>query len=111
MSINSTGLILLPGAGEPDYNRGPAIIAAVTITTVLALAIVLLRLWVRVTMVRSVGSDVRNLSKPHAQGLRLTRLGLRYHWGHCKATRSSTCRKLISISFSQSSDGSSSYLK
>ncbi|KAH7379961.1 hypothetical protein BKA64DRAFT_765615 [Cadophora sp. MPI-SDFR-AT-0126] len=57
MSSNSTVVAVLPGADQPDHNRGPAIIAAATITTIIALATTLVRLWVRAFMVRSVGPD------------------------------------------------------
>ncbi|KAK0113334.1 hypothetical protein ONS95_013590 [Cadophora gregata] len=57
MSSNSTNLLLPPGGDQPDDSRGPAIIAAVTITTISALATVILRLWVRIKIVRSVGPE------------------------------------------------------
>lgn len=51
--------ILHPGgAGLPDINRGPDIIAATTVTTVVALITVLARLYVRVGIIRNVGLDV-----------------------------------------------------
>jgi hypothetical protein len=46
---------VLPGAHP---NRGPAIIASCSITTLLALSAVAARMWVRARMIRSVGADV-----------------------------------------------------
>ena len=46
------------GAGLPDDNRGPNILAAVSITTSVALLVVLTRLYVRIFMVKNVGLDV-----------------------------------------------------
>jgi hypothetical protein len=48
----------LGGAGLPDDNRGPNILAAVSITTGAALVVVLARLYVRLFIVRNVGLDV-----------------------------------------------------
>lgn len=48
----------LGGAGLPDDNRGPNILAAVSITTGAALVVVLARLYVRFFIVRHVGLDV-----------------------------------------------------
>ncbi|KAF5014637.1 hypothetical protein F66182_14306, partial [Fusarium sp. NRRL 66182] len=48
----------LGGAGLPDDNRGPNILAAVSVTTGAALAVVLARLYVRLFIVRNVGLDV-----------------------------------------------------
>ncbi|KAK8057055.1 integral membrane family protein [Apiospora saccharicola] len=48
----------LPGAGLPDDYRGSEILGAVIATTSVALITVLARLWVRLTMVHKMGSDV-----------------------------------------------------
>ncbi|EED15870.1 conserved hypothetical protein [Talaromyces stipitatus ATCC 10500] len=45
------------GAGLPDDNRGPNILAAVSITTGAALVVVLTRLYVRIFMVKNIGLD------------------------------------------------------
>jgi hypothetical protein len=50
---------LLPGADEPDVNKGPAILAACSTMTALALVSVCARILVRVKMVHSAGLDVR----------------------------------------------------
>lgn len=48
----------LGGAGLPDIDQGPRILAATTITTIVALVIVLARFYVRIWVVRNVGYDV-----------------------------------------------------
>ncbi|GIJ92617.1 hypothetical protein Asppvi_001895 [Aspergillus pseudoviridinutans] len=45
------------GAGLPDDNRGPAILAATSTVTICALLTVLARMYVRVFMIRNVGAD------------------------------------------------------
>ncbi|KAF7622177.1 hypothetical protein F9C07_8209 [Aspergillus flavus] len=45
------------GAGLPDENQGPRILAATTITTVFALLTVLARMYVRLFIIRNVGLD------------------------------------------------------
>jgi hypothetical protein len=47
------------GAGLPDDNRGPAILAATSTVTICALLTVLARMYVRVFIIRNVGADVR----------------------------------------------------
>jgi hypothetical protein len=49
--------LALPGAGLPDVNNGPAILAAVATTTIIALVVVVLRLYVRIGMLRAIGPD------------------------------------------------------
>lgn len=49
---------LLPGAGLPDVNKGPLILGTTITVTVLALALVCTRVWVRVVMIHSFGPDV-----------------------------------------------------
>ncbi|KAI1385399.1 uncharacterized protein F4822DRAFT_432250 [Hypoxylon trugodes] len=49
--------IVPPGTGQPDYNRGPEIAGAVVSTTLAALVVVLARIFVRVRMTRSIGTD------------------------------------------------------
>lgn len=48
----------LGGLGYPDVNNGPSILVSTTITTMLALAVVLARAYVRVIIVRNFGLDV-----------------------------------------------------
>lgn len=52
---------LLPGANEPDINKGPAILRACSTVTLLAFFSVCARIFVRVRMVHSTGPDVRVL--------------------------------------------------
>lgn len=52
--------IPLPGSDQPDLNQGPHILGAVISTTVCALVVVCARLFVRLRMTRSIGTDVRN---------------------------------------------------
>ncbi|KAK8117369.1 integral membrane family protein [Apiospora kogelbergensis] len=52
----------LPGAGLPDEYRGDEILGAVIATTTLACLTVCARLWVRLTMVHKMGSDVLSLA-------------------------------------------------
>ncbi|RHZ50654.1 uncharacterized protein CDV56_100989 [Aspergillus thermomutatus] len=47
----------LAGAGLPDDNRGPAILAATSVVTICALLTVLARMYVRVFIIRNVGAD------------------------------------------------------
>ncbi|KAI1371303.1 hypothetical protein F4677DRAFT_464403 [Hypoxylon crocopeplum] len=47
----------LPGADQPDKNRGPDILGAVVSTTLVALIAVCARLFVRIRMIRSTGTD------------------------------------------------------
>lgn len=49
--------LLLPGANEPNINKGPAILRACSTVTLLALFSVCARIWVRVRMVRKTGPD------------------------------------------------------
>lgn len=49
---------MLPSANQPDINRGGSILAACGTMTVLALAAVCCRIWVRARMVHSIGPDV-----------------------------------------------------
>jgi hypothetical protein len=49
---------LLPGAGLPDYNRGPLILGTTISVTILAFLSVCARIWVRVRMIHSTGPDV-----------------------------------------------------
>lgn len=53
--IMATGLVL--GSGLPDENKGPQILGAVAATTILALIVVAMRLYVRVWMLRSASFD------------------------------------------------------
>ncbi|RDL30696.1 uncharacterized protein BP5553_10041 [Venustampulla echinocandica] len=46
-----------PGFGQPDVNHNVAINSAVAVTTCVALLAVGVRMWVRISMVRSVGWD------------------------------------------------------
>ena len=48
------------GAGLPDENQGPRILAATTIATGCAFITVLARVYVRLFIIRNVGLDVRN---------------------------------------------------
>lgn len=48
------------GAGLPDENQGPRILAATTIAIVCAFFSVLARVYVRLLIIRNVGLDVRN---------------------------------------------------
>jgi hypothetical protein len=50
---------LLPGASEPDINKGPQILGACGAVTTLALISVCSRIFVRVRMVNNPGPDVR----------------------------------------------------
>ncbi|KNG83679.1 integral membrane family protein [Aspergillus nomiae NRRL 13137] len=45
------------GAGLPDENQGPRILAATTVTTVFALLTVMARMYVRLFIIRNVGLD------------------------------------------------------
>ncbi|GIK07579.1 hypothetical protein Aspvir_003245 [Aspergillus viridinutans] len=47
----------IAGAGLPDENRGPAILAATSVVTISALLTVLARMYVRVFIIRNVGAD------------------------------------------------------
>jgi hypothetical protein len=47
------------GYGEPDENYGPKLVAATSVVTVVALISVILRLWVRIGIIKSVGWDDR----------------------------------------------------
>ncbi|KAI1097550.1 hypothetical protein F4804DRAFT_351522 [Jackrogersella minutella] len=47
----------LPGEGQPDDTRGPQILGAVISTTLVALIVFCLRIYVRIHMVRNVGID------------------------------------------------------
>jgi hypothetical protein len=49
----------LPGADQPDINRGPEILGAVVSVTVMALVTVCARVIVRLHYVRNFGKDVR----------------------------------------------------
>ncbi|CZR64523.1 uncharacterized protein PAC_14421 [Phialocephala subalpina] len=48
---------LAPGSGLPDMNKGPQILGAVATTTILALTVVAMRLYVRIWMLRSASFD------------------------------------------------------
>ncbi|KAE9366307.1 hypothetical protein N431DRAFT_419496 [Stipitochalara longipes BDJ] len=48
---------LAPGSGLPDVNKGPQILGAVATTTILALIVVAMRLYVRIWMLRSASFD------------------------------------------------------
>lgn len=50
--------IALAGAGQPDIDKGPSILAVCSTMTMIALVVVCSRLWVRVKMIGSVGIDV-----------------------------------------------------
>ena len=50
------------GAGLPDENQAPRILAATTVTTVFALLTVMARMYVRLFIIRNVGLDVSNFS-------------------------------------------------
>lgn len=62
----------LAGWDQPDDNYGPKLVGATAVVTIFALISVILRLWVRVGIVKSVGWDdrfivlamVRRLSLP-----------------------------------------------
>ena len=59
----------MPGSDQPDYNRGPEILGAVVTVTVLALASVCTRIYVRACMVNRVGVDVSDrAASPPAVG-------------------------------------------
>ncbi|KAI1763533.1 hypothetical protein GGR53DRAFT_531481 [Hypoxylon sp. FL1150] len=47
----------LPGLDQPDLNEGPRILGAVVLTTTCALVVVCARLYVRLCMTRSIGTD------------------------------------------------------
>jgi hypothetical protein len=49
----------LAGWDQPDDNNGPKLIAATAVVTGFALISVILRLWVRVGIIKSVGWDDR----------------------------------------------------
>lgn len=49
---------MLPGANEPDINKGPSILAACIAITTLAFIAVCTRIVVRVKMVHFTGSEV-----------------------------------------------------
>ncbi|KAI1808721.1 hypothetical protein F4811DRAFT_500483 [Daldinia bambusicola] len=53
----SAAILPLPGAGQPDENRGPQIAGAVVSTTLAALIVVCARMYVRLRMIRSMGID------------------------------------------------------
>ncbi|KAI1468298.1 uncharacterized protein F4812DRAFT_458730 [Daldinia caldariorum] len=53
----STALLPLPGADQPDENRGPQIAGAVVSTTLAALIVVCARMYVRLRMIHSMGID------------------------------------------------------
>ncbi|KAI8960345.1 hypothetical protein F5Y11DRAFT_330303 [Daldinia sp. FL1419] len=53
----SAPLLPLPGADQPDENRGPQIAGAVVSTTIAALIVVCARMFVRLRMIRSMGTD------------------------------------------------------
>jgi hypothetical protein len=48
---------LAPGSGLPDVNKGPQILGAVATTTILALIVMAMRLYVRIWMLRSASFD------------------------------------------------------
>lgn len=48
----------LGGAGLPDVSQGPQILAATSITTIVALLVVLARIYVRVFVIQNAGLDV-----------------------------------------------------
>lgn len=48
---------LAPGSGLPDVNKGPQILGAIVTTTILALIVVAMRLYVRIWMLRSASFD------------------------------------------------------
>lgn len=48
---------LAPGSGLPDVNKGPQILGAAAATTILALVVVSMRLYVRIWMLRSASFD------------------------------------------------------
>jgi len=64
----------LAGWDLPDDNHGPRLIAATAVVTMMALISVILRIWVRAGIIKSVGWDdrfivlamVRRLSLPSA---------------------------------------------
>lgn len=59
----------MPGSDQPDYNRGPEILGAVVAVTVLALASVGTRIYVRACMVNRLGVDVSDCrASPPAVG-------------------------------------------
>ncbi|PYI12263.1 hypothetical protein BO78DRAFT_402210 [Aspergillus sclerotiicarbonarius CBS 121057] len=47
----------LGGAGLPDVSQGPQILAATSITTIIALIVVLARMYVRIFVIRNAGLD------------------------------------------------------
>ncbi|KAF3059616.1 hypothetical protein GL218_04836 [Daldinia childiae] len=53
----SAAILPLPGADQPDENRGPEIAGAVVSTTIAALVVVCARIYVRLRMIRSIGID------------------------------------------------------
>lgn len=48
---------LAPGSGLADANKGPQILGAVATTTILALIVVAMRLYVRIWMLRTASFD------------------------------------------------------
>jgi len=48
---------LAPGSGLPDVNKGPQILGAIATTTILALIVVVMRLYIRFWMLRSARLD------------------------------------------------------
>lgn len=56
----SAAILPLPGADQPDENRGPQIAGAVVSTTLAALVVFCARMYVRLRMIRSIGIDVRS---------------------------------------------------
>jgi len=48
---------LPPGSGLPDVNKGPQIVGAITTTTILALIVLAMRLYVRFWMLRTASFD------------------------------------------------------
>ncbi|KAI2780124.1 hypothetical protein F4815DRAFT_471263 [Daldinia loculata] len=53
----SAAILPLPGADQPDENRGPQIAGAVVSTTLAALVVFCARMYVRLRMIRSIGID------------------------------------------------------
>jgi len=53
--IMATGLV--PGSGFPDVNKGPQILWVTSTTTILALLVVAMRLYIRIWMLHSTGFD------------------------------------------------------
>lgn len=61
------------GYGEPDENYGPKLVAATSAVTVIALISVILRLWVRAGIIKSVGWDDRFIVMAMASGPSISR--------------------------------------